>query len=115
MHKAYLRSTCCSRCFFCYTLFYVHQGEVTLYPWGLKKKKLTYADMLELFPSQNTLSNLTKIEKQWNLELKKRPKNPSVGRTIFKAYISTFLLIALLGFFSESFTGLAFYLSSFMI
>ena len=38
-----------------------------------------------------------------------------MGKTIFKAYLKTFLFIAVLGFISESLMGVAFYLTSFLI
>lgn len=82
---------------------------------GVRKKKLTIDDMIEVFPYQSTHSNLEKIEKEWNRQLRVNPKNPSVGYSIIRAYCKDFFKIAVIGFISESLMGVAFYLISLII
>ena len=61
--------------------------------------------MTDVFPSQTTHANISKLEKEWNRQLNLNPKNPSVGYSILRAYSGTFLKIALIGFIGESLMG----------
>ena len=78
-------------------------------------KKLTIDDMIEVFPYQSTHINLSKIEKEWNRQLRVNPKSPSVGYSIIRAYCRDFFKVAVIGFLSESLMGVSFYLLSSII